>query len=226
MKIFVTQLPLVFKKIFLTQLLIFILLFSISLQAETRYLFPSDMIVQSKQATHETNHSYRYPAHVPTYVTQGSSLYNPAEINRYPVEVNTNQFNNRTYNQSIEIAPNPTPMETDEQYRHNTHSYLYVSDIEPDKRLTNQKAKAIQYSLQKTKEQNRSIPTSLFSPYQRNAPRMLQGVFTGIIPPRYGYPRPNYNYGGLNNMILNQSIPFTGYVIFPEQWNSPGTGSQ
>jgi len=223
MKVFVTQLiPLIFKKIFLTELLLFILLFSISLQAETRYLFPSDMIVQPKQATYETNHSYHNPAHVPTYVTQGSSLYNPAEVNRYPVEVNTNQFNNRIYNQS-EITPNPTPMETGEQYGHNTHSYLYVSDIEPDKRLTNQKAKAIQYSLQETKEQNRSIPTSQFSPYQRNTPRMLQGVFTGIIPPRYGYPRPNYNYnhGGLNNMIFNQSIPFTGYVIFPEQWDSP-----
>ncbi len=211
MKVFVTQLSLVFKKIFLTELLLFILLFSISLQAETRYLFPSDMIVQPKQATYETNHSYHNPAHVPTYVTQGSSLYNPAEVNRYPVEVNTNQFNNRLYNQS-EITPNPTPMETGEQYRHNTHSYLYVSDIEPDKRLMSQNMQ---------KEQIRSIPTSQFSQYQRNTPRMLPGVFTGIIPPRYGYPRPNYNHGGLNNTIFNQSIPSTGYVIFPEQWNSP-----
>ena len=44
MKVFVTLLiPLVFNKIFLTELLLFVSLFSMSLQAETRYLFPSDI---------------------------------------------------------------------------------------------------------------------------------------------------------------------------------------
>lgn len=140
MKIFVAQLiPIIFKKLFLMVLLLFALLFSISLQAETRYLFPGDIIGQGLQAV---------------------------------------------YKQSIETAPIPTPMETDEQYgqkyphllyvsdleqdnysigkknkvrqysfqNHSTQEYpnlLYVSDIEPDKRLINQKAKAIhiQYSL-------------------------------------------------------------------------------
>ena len=113
------------------------------------------------------------------------------------------------------------------QYSSQIHSrqeypnLLYASDIEPDRRLSNQKANNIQYSLHKTKEQKRLIPGSLFSPYQRNAPGMLQGVFSGAISPGYTYLSP-YNDGGLNNTFLNQSIPFTGYMIFPEQWNSPG----
>lgn len=75
------------------------------------------------------------------------------------------------------MEPIPIPINMGEQYRQRYPYLLYASDIEPDNRSTRQKNKAIQYSLQKTKEQNRTIPASLFPPYQRNAPRMLPGIF-------------------------------------------------
>lgn len=124
MKVFVTQLiqP-IFKETFLKNNFLtgslLVLLFSMSLKAETKYLFPSDIIEQADQAIYNTNRANRYliqrhwvypkdirtdgwpvdkiPAYVPTYVTQNNSHHNPAGVHRYPVEKYTNHFDNRIY---------------------------------------------------------------------------------------------------------------------------------
>ena len=212
MKIFVTQfIALVFKKIFLPELLLFVLFFSMSLQAETRYLFPGDIVEQVEPTVYETNRAHRHSAQrhwlYAKDVTAMQPILTPVDRSEqdgqkyphllYASDLEQDNSSSRKKNKVI-------PYSFQNQARQEYPNLLYVSDIEPDKRLSNQKAKAIQYSLQKTKEQNRSISAPLFHPYQRNTPRMLRGIFTGIIPPSYGYSNPNYNYGGLNNRFLNQ----------------------
>jgi hypothetical protein len=271
MKVFVTQLiPLVFKKIFLTELLLFVLLFSMSLQAETRYLFPSDIIDQAEQAIYNANRTDRYiaqrkwvyPKDIRTDGWPVDKIPTPINTNvqydgqRYPnllyvSDIEPDNHSNRWKNKAIQYSfqnqgrqgyPNlryASDIEPDNrstrrknkaiqysfqnQGRQGYPNLRYVSDIEPVNRSARLKSKAMQYSLQKTKEQSRSIPAPLFPPYQRNAPRMLPGIFPGIIvPPGYSHFGPNYNYGGLNNMFYNQYNPFTRYGVFPKQWNSPG----
>lgn len=236
MKVFVTQLiPLVFKKIFLTELLLFVLLFSMSLQAETRYLFPSDIIDQAEQAIYNANRTDRYIAQR-KWVYPKDIRTDGWPVDKIPTPINTNvQYDGQRYpnllyvsdiepdNRSNRRKNKAIQYSFQNQGRQGYPNLRYVSDIEPVNRSARLKSKAMQYSLQKTKEQSRSIPAPLFPPYQRNAPRMLPGIFPGIIvPPGYSHFGPNYNNGGLNNMFYNQYNPFTRYGVFPKQWNSPG----
>ncbi|MEN8193736.1 MAG: hypothetical protein ABFS12_13015 [Bacteroidota bacterium] len=240
MKDFITSLiQFIFYKSFqksncINGILLIFVFFSIPLHAETHYIFPSDIINQTKPAARSMNtagelYRQRYPhlLYASDFEQRNRSISKdnfriPSFSNNswqrhtkilYASDVEPDNRFNRQKNK-----PRRLPFQNQSGQRY--PNVLYASDIELNNHLIRQKNKEALYSFQKRQKALRSVPAPLFPLYKRNASKIQSNTIPDIIVPTdYSHLGSHYNNVGLNTRAARQYDVLTSLGIFPEQWD-------
>ncbi len=241
MKVFITSLmQFIFSKSFqksncLNGILLIFVLFSMSLHAETHYIYPSDIINQTEPATTNSMNTagglyrQRYPhlLYASDFEPRNRSIrrdnFRGASISNNSRQRHTNilyvsdiEPDNRLNRQ----ANKPRRLTFQNQSRQRYPNVLYASDIELNNHLIRQKNKESLYSFQKRQKELHSVPAPLFPLYKRNASKIQSNTIPDIIVPTdYSHLGSHYNNVGLNTRAARQYDVLTSLGIFSEQWD-------
>lgn len=223
--------------------LLFLLLLTTPLYAETNYLYVSDIIKKqaipdrgqlnyglsrlNKSQYYKDNDiylnqptKYQQPVNKSEYYLYSSNNKIP-QVYQYPVKDHMNHFGSRIYEPLFEIKPIVTPKNNNNQ-RIRTHSnVLYVTDVESFRDSFNKKRHNTNYEFEKnnryidTRDSIRYVPEKIYS-----APKTVRSDFLGVSTSKYrspvdSYIRHDYNYGGLNNVYDFPYNSLRHFWIFP-----------
>lgn len=223
------------------------------LSYQTQPNYESNRSVESERYRNSANNPNRFwdskpldtiPERYPSSFHRGSqSAQFPKTTGRqnYPGEEYINRFGKGMSEQVMKMEPMNNSMNSGGEYGQKYPNLLYPSDLKPESSSSGLKNETMRFQAQEPFEQARSKDQIRYVPVPvYGAPRTLPGTIPGVITPGsmvpgYSHLSPNYNYGGLNNVLGSPYYPPMGFSpfsgmgnpfgnVYNNSWNNPQHG--